>query len=52
MSELFAISNELGSFDFFTNLIEIRNYTRSAQVVLEQSLAESLTTEWLSLIHI
>lgn len=46
MIKLFATSNDLGSFDFYSNLIEIRNYTGSARKVLEESLAESLPTKW------
>ncbi|MGJ7547597.1 hypothetical protein [Pseudomonas alloputida] len=46
MSRLFATSNEQGSFDFFTNLIEIMNYTVSAKSVLEQGLRETPPKEW------
>lgn len=46
MSKLFATSNVLGSFDFYSSLVEIRNYTKSAKEVLEQALTESLPEAW------
>lgn len=46
MSKLFATSNELGSFDFYSNLIEIRNYTKPARRMLEEALAELPSAKW------
>ncbi|WP_339541388.1 hypothetical protein [Pseudomonas sp. RA_5y_Pfl1_P24] len=46
MGRIFATSNELGYFDFYTNLIEIRNYTAPAKSVLEEALRETLPNKW------
>lgn len=46
MSKLFATSNELGYFDFYSNLIEVRRYTKSAKRTLEEALAELPSAKW------
>lgn len=46
MSRLFATSNEQGSFDFFSNLIEIMNYRVAAKPVLEEALRETPPKQW------
>lgn len=46
MGQLFATSDSLGSFDFISNIIELKRYGQSAKGFIEHTLAEPVATTW------